>query len=74
MANPRPMDSMHFPRHSGIATFLRLPHITDPKELDIAIVGIPFDGSSGYRPSAGWRPGRSETCRQLSDLTTMRFR
>ena len=40
MSNPQPIDSMMFPRYSAIATFFRLPHITDPKELDVAIVGV----------------------------------
>ena len=34
---------------------MRLPHITDPHELDIALLGIPFDGGTTYR--AGTRSG-----------------
>ena len=49
MEFPKPVDSMVYPRHSGIATFMRLPHITDPRQLDVAFVGVPFDTSAGYR-------------------------
>jgi guanidinobutyrase len=46
---PQPVDSMVHPRHGGIATFMRLPHVPDPKGLDVAFVGVPFDTSAGYR-------------------------
>jgi len=35
---------------------MRLPNITEPKELDIAIVGIPFDGGTTYRPGPRFGP------------------
>lgn len=67
MSNPQPIDSMIFPRYSSIATFFRLPHITDPAELDIAIVGLPFDGSAGYMGGPRYAPreirARSATIR-----------
>jgi agmatinase len=67
MTNPKPVDSMVYPRYSAIATFFRLPHITDPKELDVAIVGIPFDGSAGYMAGPRYAPreirARSSTIR-----------
>jgi len=56
MSYPEPLDSIIHPRHSGIATFMRLPYITDLKELDVAILGIPFDGSSSYRPGSRMAP------------------
>ncbi len=56
MSNPQPIDSMVYPRYSAIATFFRLPHITDPKELDIALLGIPFDGSAGYMAGPRYAP------------------
>jgi len=58
MTHPEPIDSMVYPRFSAIATFMRLPHITDLKELDVAILGIPFDTSAGYR--VGTRMGPRE--------------
>jgi agmatinase len=67
MSNPEPIDSMIFPRYSAIATFFRLPHITDPDELDIAVLGIPFDGSAGYMAGPRYAPreirARSSTIR-----------
>lgn len=67
MSNPQPVDSMVYPRYSSIATFFRLPHITEPKELDIAILGIPFDGSAGYIAGPRYAPreirARSSTIR-----------
>jgi agmatinase len=67
MSNPQPVDSMIYPRYSSIATFFRLPHITDPNELDVAIVGIPFDGSAGYMAGPRYAPreirARSATIR-----------
>ena len=70
MSNPQPIDSMVYPRYSAIATFFRLPHITDPSQLDIAIVGAPFDGSAGYMAGPRYAPreirARSATIRPHS--------
>jgi agmatinase len=35
---------------------MRLPHITKPEELDIALVGIPYDGGTTYRPGPRFGP------------------
>jgi len=35
---------------------MRLPHVTDPAGLDAAIVGVPFDGGTSYRPGARYGP------------------
>lgn len=40
----QPISSKMVPRFAGICTFLRLPHVEDPTGLDIAILGVPFDG------------------------------
>jgi guanidinobutyrase len=60
---PKPVDSMVYPRHGNIATFMRLPHISDPGQLDVAFVGVPFDTSAGYRVGArlGPRPIRESS-------------
>jgi arginase family enzyme len=50
LPHPTPVDALVYPRFSGISTFMRLPHIAQPEELDIAIAGIPFDGGTTYRP------------------------
>ena len=70
MSNPQPIDAMVYPRYSAISTFFRLPHITDPSQLDIAIVGAPFDGSAGYMAGPRYAPreirARSATIRPHS--------
>lgn len=57
------------PRFAGIPTFMRLPHVTKGSQLydqmEIAIVGVPWDGGTSNRPGARHGP------RQLRDLSTM---
>lgn len=43
---------------------MRLPHVTDPAGLDVAIVGVPFDGGTSYR--SGTRHGPREIRSQSS--------
>jgi len=54
--HPQPVDALVYPRFSGVPTFMRLPHITSAADLDIAIVGIPFDGGTTYRPGPRFGP------------------
>jgi len=54
--HPQPVDALVYPRFTGIATFMRLPHVSDPKDLDIALVGIPYDGGTTYRPGPRFGP------------------
>ena len=35
---------------------MRLPHVDDPHGLDVAIVGVPYDGGTSYRPGARLGP------------------
>jgi len=35
---------------------MRLPHVEDPNGLDVAIVGVPYDGGTSYRPGARLGP------------------
>src|SRR5215470_16944145 len=56
LPHPEPMDALVHARSGGIATFMRLPHIPDPDELEIALVGIPFDGGTTYRPGTRFGP------------------
>ncbi len=51
-------ESMSAPRYSGIATFMRTPLVRDPSGLDIALIGVPFDGGVENRP--GQRHGPRE--------------
>ena len=55
-ANPHPLSSNEIPRFDGIATFMRLPGNTDPADLDVAVVGVPFDIGTSNRPGARFGP------------------
>src|SRR5207245_8099175 len=52
----QPRASFQSPRFAQPATFMRLPHIEDPRGLDVAIVGVPYDGGTSYRPGARLGP------------------
>jgi len=56
--NPEPVDAAIVPRFGAIPTFMRLPHIADPARVDIALIGVPWDGGTTNR--AGARHGRRE--------------
>ncbi len=53
------------PRYCGIPTFMRTPYTTDFKHLDIALVGVPYDGAVEAR--SGTRMGP----RQIRDMSSM---
>lgn len=57
-SNPQPVDAALVPRFGAIPTFMRLPHVTDPTRLDIALIGVPWDGGTTNR--AGARHGPRE--------------
>ncbi len=50
--------NMKEPRFTGITTFMRIPNIgiENINELDIAIIGVPFDGGVENRPGARFGP------------------
>ena len=52
----QPRASFQSPRFAHPATFMRLPHLEDPRGLDVAIVGVPYDGGTSYRPGARLGP------------------
>ncbi|MGE4566634.1 MAG: agmatinase [Acidimicrobiales bacterium] len=54
--NPQPLGGNEMPRYGGIATFMRLPGQSEPKDLDIAVVGVPFDIGTSNRPGARFGP------------------
>ncbi len=59
-------DPMMAPRYAEIPTFMRTPHVNQVRDLDIALVGVPFDGGVTNRPGA--RHGPREI-RNMSSLT-----
>ena len=56
LPHPEPTDALTYARFTGVPTFMRLPHITDPEELEVALVGVPFDGGTTYRPGPRFGP------------------
>ena len=51
-----PVDATVIPRFAGIATFARLPRLDEAPNPDIAIVGVPFDAGTSYRPGTRFGP------------------
>jgi len=57
MPEPRgPVDATRVPRFAGPATFARLPRIDEVSDVDVAVVGVPFDAGVSYRPGARFGP------------------
>jgi agmatinase len=56
--NVGPVLSTQVPRYAGPATFALLPRIDEigANDLDIAVLGVPFDGGVSYRPGARFGP------------------
>ncbi|MGQ0570274.1 MAG: agmatinase [Armatimonadota bacterium] len=54
------------PYFAQIPTFLRRPYVRDPAGLDVALLGIPFDGGVVYRPGPRFAP---RSVREHSSLT-----
>jgi agmatinase len=58
VSGPRygPPDASRAPRYTGLRTFARCPHVTDATDVDVAVVGVPFDTATSYRPGARFGP------------------
>ncbi len=56
---------MSAPRYAGIATFMRAPLVRDPSKLDIALIGVPFDGGVENRP------GQRHGPRQIRNMSSL---
>lgn len=52
----QPVSGTIVPRFAGPATFARLPELRDAARCDVAILGIPFDAGTSYRPGARFGP------------------
>ena len=50
------VDATRVPRFAGPATFARLPRIDEVSDVDVAIIGAPFDAGVSYRPGARFGP------------------
>jgi len=51
-----PLDGQQIPRFAGFSTFARLPRREDVERADVAVVGVPFDAGTSYRPGARFGP------------------
>ncbi|AUC53314.1 agmatinase [Sagittula sp. P11] len=64
-----PVSGFDLPRFAGVPTFMRLPHVgpEHPRfaEVDVGIVGVPWDSGTTNRPGPRHGP------RQLRDASTM---
>jgi len=56
MNEQRLKDSRSGPSYSGIPTFMRCPFVSDPNQLDVVFVGVPFDGAISYRSGTRFGP------------------
>jgi guanidinopropionase len=65
----QPVSGFDLPRFAGVPSFMRLPHLKSGDSLyndvEIGLVGVPWDGGTTNRPGARHGP------RQLRDLSTM---
>lgn len=65
----QPVSAMELARFAGVPTFMRLPQLSPDHvrfdEVDIGLIGLPWDGGTTNRPGARHGP------RQLRDYSTM---
>ena len=66
---PEFTDPMQRPRYTGLPTFMRAPYREDFNDVDIGLIGIPFDG--GVTNRTGARHGPREIRNQSSLMRTM---
>ena len=51
-----PVDGRLVPRFAGTSTFARLPEVDRVSDYDVAVLGVPFDNGTSYRPGARFGP------------------
>lgn len=63
----QPISGMDVPRFAGPVTFMRLPHVDldHAQNIDIGLVGVPWDGGTTNRPGPRHGP------RQMRDMSAM---
>lgn len=60
---PQPVDTSHTPRFASFSTFMRMPILT-LEQVDIAMLGLPWDGGTTNRPGARHGP------RQIREMSS----
>ncbi|MGF1610459.1 MAG: agmatinase [Kiloniellales bacterium] len=72
---PEFADPMVRPRYTGLPTFMRAPYREELNGLDIALVGVPFDGGVTNRPGARHGPreirNQSSLMRKINQATRL---
>ena len=58
-------EQMYAPRYMDIATFMRAPLVRDPSQVDIGLIGVPFDAAVTNRPGARHGP------REIRNMSSM---
>ena len=63
----QPVSGLVTPRYAGFSTFMRLPHVPleEAGEVDIGLIGVPWDGGTTNRPGPRHGP------RQMRDMSSM---
>jgi agmatinase len=61
----QPADSLASPRFTGVRTFARLPHVQTMEDVDVAVVGLPFDTGATFKVGARFGP---ESVRSASHM------
>lgn len=56
MTRYQPADSRESPRFTGVPTFARLPLVRTLEDVDVAIIGVPFDTAVSFRPGGRFGP------------------
>lgn len=60
-----PADALQSPRFCGVASFMRLPQIRTTEDVDVAIIGIPFDTATTHRVGSRFAPSEIRNCSRL---------
>jgi agmatinase len=51
-----PADSLQTPRFTGVPTFARLPNVHTLEDVDLAVIGVPFDTGVSFRVGGRFGP------------------
>jgi guanidinobutyrase / D-arginase len=60
-----PVDATMTPRFAGPDTFARLPRLDQVTDVDVAVLGMPFDSGVSYRPGARFGPAHVRASSKL---------
>lgn len=56
MPRYQPADSLASPRFTGVRTFARLPCVQTTVDVDVAVIGLPFDTGATFRVGSRFAP------------------